>query len=92
MAYFLDVFSPETYETFSQTPRDVAGFKKRYQNAAGKIHVGDKLICYMTKFSRWLGILEVASEYYLDSTPIYGSDDPYIVRFQGKAYDMAGQE
>jgi len=83
MAYFLDLFSPETYEAFGRSRRDVSGFRKRQFNAAGKIHPGDKLICYMTKLSRWMGILAVESEYFVDASPIfYPESDPFVVRFK----------
>jgi len=83
VAYFLDLFSPETYEVFSKSKQDISGFRLRHQNAAGRIQVGDKLICYMTKLSRWVGILEVASEWFIDETPLfYPADDPFVVRFR----------
>lgn len=85
MAYFLDLFSPETYEAFKKSNRDVSGYRIRHFNAANKVNVGDKFICYMTKLSRWFGVLEVISEAYQDSTPIfYESNDPFIVRFKVK--------
>ena len=49
MAYFLDLFSPETYEAFSKSDRAISGFRQRHQNAASRVKVGDKRICYMTK-------------------------------------------
>ncbi len=50
---------------------------------ADKIKPGDKLLCYMTKLSRWFGVLEVASEHFRDDTPIfYPADDPFIIRFK----------
>jgi predicted RNA-binding protein len=83
MAYFLDLFSPETYEAFGRSSRDISGFRSRQENAARQIHPGDKLVCYMTKLSRWFGILEVESESFIDKTPIfYPEDDPFIVRFK----------
>jgi hypothetical protein len=30
MAYFINLFSPETYQAFSQSPRDVSGFRLRH--------------------------------------------------------------
>lgn len=85
MAYFLDLFSPETYEAFGKSKRDVSGFRPRQESAARRIKPGDKLICYMTKLSRWFGILEVTSSYFIDPTPIfYPEDDPFIIRFQVK--------
>jgi predicted RNA-binding protein len=83
MTYYLDLFSPETYEAFGKSKRDISGFRKRQENAARQIHQGDKLVCYMTKLSRWFGILEVQSDYFIDNTPIfYPEDDPFTIRFK----------
>jgi predicted RNA-binding protein len=85
MAYYINLFSPETYETFTKSNQDVSGFRSRQENAASRIEVGDKFICYMVKLSRWIGILEVMSTYYKDDTPIYyDSNDPYVIRFKVK--------
>jgi hypothetical protein len=45
MAYFLNLFSPETYEAFGKSEQNVSGFRIRQKNAAGRIKKGDKLIC-----------------------------------------------
>jgi predicted RNA-binding protein len=83
MAYYLDLFSPETYEAFTRSDQSISGFRTRQENAASRISIGDKLICYMTKLSRWIGVLEVASEYFKDSTSLfYPSDDPFVIRFR----------
>lgn len=85
MAYYLDLFSPETYEIFTKSNRDISGFRVRQQNAASRIAVGDKLICYMTKLSRWVGVLEVMSECFRDDKPLfYETDDPFVIRFRVK--------
>jgi predicted RNA-binding protein len=85
MAYYTNLFSPETYEAFSRSDRTVSGFRATQQTVAGKIQVGDKLVCYMTKLGRWVGILEVVSEWYRDETPIfYPNDDPFVIRFKVK--------
>lgn len=83
MAYFLNLFSPETYETFLHSKRNISGFRIRQENAAGKIHPGDKFICYLTKLSRWIAVLEVMGDYFVDETPIYyPENDPFVVRFE----------
>lgn len=83
MAYFLDLFSPETYEAFSNSSREVSGFRIRQRGVAGRIQPGDKLLCYMTKVSRWIGILEVVSGPYEDASPIfYPESDPFVLRFK----------
>jgi predicted RNA-binding protein len=86
MAYFLNLFSPETFEAFARSNREISGFRLRQRNAASRVQVGDKLVCYVTKLSRWVGVLEVASEWFEDKTPIfYPVDDPFVIRFRVKA-------
>jgi predicted RNA-binding protein len=85
MAYYLDLFSPATYEAFSKSDRTVSGFRPRQRGVAQRIKRGDRLVCYMTKLSRWVGILEVESGPFEDSTPIFYPDsDPFTVRFRVK--------
>lgn len=85
MAYYLNLFSPETYEAFSHSDQTVSGFRARHQNMASRVKVGDRFICYMTKLGRWCGILEVVTDQYEDDTPIfYESDDPFVIRFKVK--------
>ena len=82
MAYYIDLFSPETYDAFSESDRTVSGFRPRHRNMAQRIKPGDRLVCYMTKLSRWVGVLEVLDGPYNDSTPrFYEVDDPFSVRF-----------
>jgi predicted RNA-binding protein len=82
MTYYLDLFSPETYEAFSNSDMNISGFRLRQQKTAEKIHPGDKLVCYMTKLSRWVGILEIVSNCFEDDTPLfYPENDPFTVRF-----------
>jgi len=83
MGYYLDLFSPETFETFSAGDRSVSGFRTSRQRAASRIHPRDKLVCYLTKLSRWVGVLEVLSDSFVSSDPLfYPSGDPYVVRFR----------
>ncbi|MBN1137745.1 MAG: hypothetical protein JXM73_14250 [Anaerolineae bacterium] len=83
MAYYTDLFSPETYEAFSRSPRNVSGFRKTQIKAASRIKVGDKFICYMTKLSRWIGVLKVESAFYEDDIPLFfPQDDPFVIRFK----------
>lgn len=83
MAYYTDLFSPETYNAFTSSDRSISGFRMRQQNIATTVKPGDKLICYMTKLSRWVGVLEVVSSCFLDDTPIFQpTADPFQVRFR----------
>lgn len=85
MAYYLDIYTPETYEGFLKSPRDISGSRRSRAKFAQKIKPGDKLICYMTELSRWIGTLEVLSESFIDDTPLYfEKNDPFVVRFKIK--------
>ena len=82
MDYFLDLFSPETHEKFSSSDRMVSGFRVRHRKAADRIKPGDLLVCYLTRLSRWIGLLEVKHAAFEDSTPLFMSEeDPFIIRF-----------
>lgn len=83
MAYYLNLFSPNTYESFSRSDQSLSGFRISQEKAARRVEPGDKLVCYMTKLSRWVGVLEVQSGSYVDDEPFYyEEDDPFIVRFR----------
>ena len=83
MAYFIDLFSPETYEAFKDSARDISGFRLRHKRMAERISSGDILICYMTRLSRWVGALEVKEGPFIDAKPIFvPENDPFVVRFR----------
>ena len=83
MAYYTDLFSPETFEAFGKSDKTVSGFRSSQNTTAKKVNPGDKFVCYMTKLSRWIGILEVESECFVDETPLfYSENDPFVVRFR----------
>jgi hypothetical protein len=83
MTYYTNLFSPDTFETFSRSARDVSGFSKHQLAWARRVQPGDRFICYMTKLSRWVGVLESLGDCYIDDTPLfYPQDDPYVVRFK----------
>jgi predicted RNA-binding protein len=85
MAYYLDLFSPQTHEAFSRSDRDISGFNMSQKNLASRLKPGDKLVAYVTKVSRWTGILEVLDGPFEDSKPIfYSENDPFTCRFKVK--------
>jgi hypothetical protein len=83
MAFYLVLFTPETWDAFRSHGGQVSGFRERYERLAReRIKVGDTLLCYLVGLSRWCGALEVASGAFRDETPIFGDPDPYVVRFR----------
>jgi len=83
MAFFIDLFSPETHAAFSRSSRDTSGFRLRHKGMADRIKVGDTFVCYLTRLSRWFGLLEVLEGPFIDNNPIFlPADDPFVVRFK----------
>lgn len=94
MAYYVDVFSPDTYEVFAHSDRTTVGFRKHHKPIADRIKKGDKFICYLSLFSRWMGVLEVVSDYFIeeDKPLLYPKDDPLIIRFKVKVHAWLPKE
>jgi hypothetical protein len=83
MAYFIDLFSPETHEAFMRSNRDISGFRMRHKGMAERIKPGDASVCYLTRLSRWCGLLEVIEGPFVDDKPIFVTEsDPFVVRFR----------
>ena len=83
MAYFIDLFSPETYEAFKRSKRDISGFRLRHKRMAERIKPGDTFVCYLTRLSRWFGLLDVIEGPFIDDKPIFTeTEDPFVVRFR----------
>ncbi len=59
MNWYTYIFSPDTYEAFLQTDRKNVDVRKRQEWAAERVQRGDVLVCYLTRVSRWIGLLEV---------------------------------
>jgi len=79
MRYFIDLFSPQTFSKFLQSDRSISGYGKRQEGIASTIEPGDLLICYMTKVSRFCGILEVQERYFIDSAPIFTEETTHTL-------------
>ena len=59
--YWLDLFTPQTWNEFQKAGSSVSGFRESRWPAVQRIQKGDYLLCYLTGVSRWVGILEVQS-------------------------------
>ena len=85
MKYLLDVVSPETWKAFTDGGATCTGFPARQRRLAQeRVRPGDVFLCYMTRLSRWCGVLEVESESFYDDNPRFGTTDPFPVRFNVK--------
>ena len=85
MAYILDLFTPETWLAFRENDATVTGFRERHRRLASqRVRQGDIFLCYLTRLSRWCGVLQAETEAYHDDSPLLDDPDPYTVRFKVK--------
>ena len=82
MKYFLDLFTPETWNGFREHGATISGFRVSQKNRAQQIAPGDLFLCYLTRLSRWCGVLKVTSEPFIDDAIIFSQPDPFVVRFR----------
>lgn len=83
MNYWLDLFTGKTWEEFIKSGATVSGFRKHREKISQNIKPGDCLICYLTGLSRFIGVLEITSNYFINETPIW-KDEVFPVRFNVK--------
>lgn len=69
--YWLDVFTTETWLEFRQHGAAISGFPEGRQATVQRMRPGDLLLCYLTRYSRWVGLLKVNGQPYWDESPIW---------------------
>ncbi len=74
-SYWLDLFTGITWQEFLDAGAKVSGFRESRWKTVQKIQPGDYLLCYLTGISRFVGVLEVVSKPYKDSSPIWKDYD-----------------
>ena len=79
--YWINLFSPKTWAEFRRAGAKITGFNPRQFKQAGRIQVGDVLLCYLTGSSRFVGTLRVTSPRFEDEVRIF-EDKLYPVRFR----------
>jgi predicted RNA-binding protein len=78
--YWVQVFTIDTWNQFLNAGATVTGFRVNRWGFVQRLKPGDWLLCYLSKVSRWVGILEVKSEPYLDDTTRIWKEEAYPCR------------
>jgi hypothetical protein len=81
VSYWLSLFTGTTWDEFLNYGGTVTGFREGRLSICSKITVGDRLLCYVTGLSRFVGVLQVESEMFESREPIWRGD-PFPVRFK----------
>ncbi len=83
-AYWLNLFTGATWQEFVDAGAKVSGFREGRWRTVQRVQPGDYFLCYLTGVSRFIGVLEVASEPYWDETPIW-KDEVFPCRVKVEA-------
>lgn len=81
--YWLALFTPATWREFLENGARISGFREARWKTLQNVKKGDYLLCYLTGLSRWVGLLEVASEPFKDNSPIW-KDEQFPCRVRVK--------
>lgn len=71
--FYIDLFTPETWKEAGARGYSITGFSERRRRYAGRIQVGDILLCYLTGKSRFIGALRATSAVFHDTEQIWKS-------------------
>ena len=83
MQYWLNLFSPKTWEEFVESGSNLSGFRESRWKTVQKVKPKDRLICYLTGVSRFIGMLEVLDEAVWSESRIW-KDDIFPARLKVK--------
>jgi hypothetical protein len=79
--YWLDLFTRKTWQEFLAAGASVSGFRMGRWRTVQQMKPGDYLLCYLIGVSRWIGVLEVISIAFQDTSTIW-EDDSFPCRVQ----------
>ena len=81
--HYLGLFTVESWREFKRHGSTVMGFNENKKIIVSKLKVGDIIICYLTKVSSFVAVMQVTGESYFDTTKIW-SDGVFPVRLPVK--------
>lgn len=76
---FLGVFTVESWREFLRYGGQVMGFNAKKAGIASRLLPGDRILCYLSKVSAFVGWMEVIGPSYVDTKPLW-SDGLYPIR------------
>jgi hypothetical protein len=83
MTYWLNLFTGKTWREFQAAGSKTSGFREHNWSRSNSIKPGDIFLCYLVGVKRWVGLLEVTSERFMDDSRIY-EEEVFPVRFSVK--------
>jgi hypothetical protein len=72
--YYLTLFTGQTWDEFNANGASVSGFRESRWRTVKRMKPGDLLVGYLTGVSRFIGLLEVTSEGFKATDPIWSRE------------------
>lgn len=82
MKYWLNLFSPSSWQKYNETDHSVSGFRANRWTTVQKIKVGDRFICYLTGISAWIGLFEIIDKPFFDDQNRIWDEDMFPARLK----------
>jgi hypothetical protein len=80
VAYWLDLFTIETWREFKQAGGQISGFRESRWVRVKKMQPGDRLLCYIVGLKRWVGVLKVVGDPWNGTEPAIWQSDTFPAR------------
>lgn len=80
MAYWLDLFTLETWHEFKEAGGSISGFRNSRWSRTQKIKPDDRMLCYVVGLKRWIGVLKVVGEPAYSEEPRIWASNPFPAR------------
>jgi hypothetical protein len=77
--YYLGLFTVESWREFKSHGGQLMGFNQNKAKTVARLKPGDLILCYLTKVSNFVGVMEVSGQSFVDSKRVW-SDGVFPVR------------
>ena len=77
--HYLGLFTVDSWREFLSHGGEVMGFNEKKATTVSKLSPGDRILCYLSKVSAFVGVLEVTGPSYFEATPVW-SDGIFPIR------------
>jgi hypothetical protein len=75
----LGLFTVDSWREFQRHGARLMGFNENKRTAAAGLQLGDRILCYLSKVSAFVGVLEVTGTSYMERVPLW-TDGLFPVR------------
>jgi len=80
VAYYVDLFTLETWHEFQAAGARVSGFRESRWGHMKRMQPGDRLLCYLVGAKRWIAVLRVTGKPYMAHEPVIWKVDDFPCR------------